>query len=140
MLDISWADSLGKLSYARRLVEAAVSVAALRFVPDGRGAGVMPHWEDHAVHGNIFEIMKRRGPKFDQAVSALIEDLGNCGLDKQVLVILAGEFGRTPRITYSNGNLGRDHWVAPWFTAAACTWAKSLVPRIDMGSTPLIDR
>ena len=97
---------------ARRLVEAGVSVVAMRFVPDGRGTGGMPHWDDHAVHGHIFEIMKRRGPQFDQAVSALIEDLGNRGLDKQVLVVLAGEFGRTPRITYSNGNPGRNHWGA----------------------------
>ena len=97
---------------ARRLVEAGVSVVAARFSPDGRGdedrsgAG----WDDHAVHGNIFKIMRRRGPQFDQAVSALIEDLEERGLTKRVLVVVAGEFGRTPRINYVDGNPGRDHW------------------------------
>lgn len=106
---------------ARRLVEAGVSVVAVRFSPDGRGDGDRSGagWDDHAVHGNIFQIMKRRGPQFDQAVSALIEDLGNRGLDRRVLVVVAGEFGRTPKISYANTELlptvygpGRDHWGA----------------------------
>ena len=54
--------------------------------------------------------MKGRGPLVDQAVSALIEDLGDRGLDQKVLVLLAGEFGRTPRIRNHNGVPGRDHW------------------------------
>ena len=97
---------------ARRLVEAGVSVVAARFSPDGRGdedrsgAG----WDDHAVHGNIFKIMRRRGPQFDQAVSALIEDLERRGLSHRVLLVVAGEFGRTPKINYVEGNPGRDHW------------------------------
>jgi hypothetical protein len=104
---------------ARRLVEAGVSVVALRFCPDGRGDGDKSGvgWDDHAVHGNIFQVMRRRGPQFDQAVSALVEDLSDRGLDRQVLVVAAGEFGRTPRISYANGETfntgygpGRDHW------------------------------
>ena len=46
--------------------------------------------------------MKKRGP--------LIEDLGNRGLDQKLLVLLAGAFGRTPRIRNHNGVPGRDHW------------------------------
>jgi len=106
---------------ARRLVEAGVSVVAVRFSPDGRGdadrSGV--GWDDHAVHGNIFTVMKRRGPQFDQAVSALVEDLGQRGLDRNVLLVVVGEFGRSPRISYANGETfntghgpGREHWGA----------------------------
>ena len=99
---------------ARRLVEAGVSVVTTRFSPDGRGDGDRSYigWDDHAVHGNIFEIMKRRAPQFDQAVSALIDDLIARGLDRKVLVVVVGEFGRTPRISYKGGNPGRDHWGA----------------------------
>lgn len=97
---------------ARRLVEADVDVVAVRFSPDGRGDGDRSGigWDDHAVHGNIFQIMRRRGPQFDRAVSALIEDLEQRGLDKNVLVVLAGEFGRTPRIYVKDGCPGREHW------------------------------
>ena len=97
---------------ARRLVEAGVSVVAVRFCPDGRGdyekTGI--GWDDHAVHGNIFEIMRKRGPKFDQSVSALIEDLEQRGMGDDVMVALLGEFGRTPRIYVSKGCAGREHW------------------------------
>ena len=97
---------------ARRLVEAGVSVVAVRFCPDGRGDGDRSGigWDDHAVHGNIFEIMRRRGPQFDQAVSALINDLDERGLHQDVMVVVAGEFGRTPRVTDHKGCPGREHW------------------------------
>ncbi len=51
-------------------------------------------------------------PVFDQAVSALIEDIGQRGLDREVLFIFCGEFGRTPRIEYQDASRrpGRDHW------------------------------
>ena len=97
---------------ARRLVEAGVSVVTVRFCPDGRGdyekSGI--GWDDHAVHGNIFEVMKKRGPKFDQSVSALIEDLEERGMSDDVLVVLVGEFGRTPKIHNYLGCPGREHW------------------------------
>jgi len=97
---------------ARRLVEAGVSVVAVRFCPDGRGdyEKTMIGWDDHAVHGNIFEIMRQRGPQFDQSVSALIEDLSDRGLEDEVLVVVAGEFGRTPRVHVHKGCPGREHW------------------------------
>jgi hypothetical protein len=51
-------------------------------------------------------------PCFDQSVSALIEDLVQRGMDRHVLFIFFGEFGRTPRIMYqdASGRPGRDHW------------------------------
>ena len=97
---------------ARRLVEAGAGVVAVRFSPDGRGDydRTMIGWDDHAVHGNIFAIMRRRGPQFDQAVSALIEDLEARGMQDEVLLVLVGEFGRTPRIHVHKGCPGREHW------------------------------
>ncbi len=97
---------------ARRLVEAGVNVVAVRFCPDGRGdyEKTMIGWDDHAVHGNIFAIMRQRGPQFDQSLSALIEDLSNRGLEDEVLVVVVGEFGRTPRIHVHKGCPGREHW------------------------------
>jgi hypothetical protein len=97
---------------ARRLVEAGAGVVAIRYSPDGRGDydRSMIGWDDHAVHGNIFEIMRQRGPQFDQSVSALIEDLDQRGLADEVLVVVVGEFGRTPRIHVHKGCPGREHW------------------------------
>jgi hypothetical protein len=97
---------------ARRLVEAGVGMVAIRFSPDGRGDydRTMIGWDDHAVHGNIFEIMRKRGPQFDQSVSALIEDLEERGMHDDVMVVLVGEFGRTPRIHVHKGCPGREHW------------------------------
>ena len=106
---------------ARRLVEAGVDVVATEF--DGPLCGRVANWDDHAVNHHVFDALKYRAPFFDQAVSALIEDVYQRGLDKRVLVIVTGEFGRTPRISYvasSGGGVasgeagtvqpGRDHW------------------------------
>ena len=92
---------------ARRLVEAGVSVVTVRFHPTGPWHD---SWDDHPCGTQVFGTMKGRGPLFDQAVSALIEDLGNRGLDEKVLLVVAGEFGRTPTIRNFDGVPGRDHW------------------------------
>jgi len=54
--------------------------------------------------------MRWRGPYMDQALSALIEDIYQRGLDRKILVVALGEFGRTPRLANPQGVLGRDHW------------------------------
>jgi len=106
---------------ARRLVEAGVEVVTTTF--DGPLCGRVANWDDHAVNHHVFDALKFRAPYFDQAVSALIEDVYARGLDKRVLVVVTGEFGRTPRISEaasSGGGVasaaagstqpGRDHW------------------------------
>ncbi|HEU0040298.1 MAG TPA: DUF1501 domain-containing protein [Verrucomicrobiae bacterium] len=106
---------------ARRLVEAGVEIVTTTF--DGPLCGRVANWDDHAVNHNVFDALKFRAPYFDQAVSALIEDIYARGLDKRVLVVVTGEFGRTPRIervASSGGGVasgaagtvqpGRDHW------------------------------
>src|SRR5436853_5882938 len=79
---------------ARRLVEAGVEVVTTTF--DGPLCGRVGNWDDHAVNHHCFEAMKYRAPYFDQAVTALVEDVYQRGLDRRVLVVVTGEFGRTP--------------------------------------------
>ena len=99
---------------ARRLVEAGVDLVTTSL--DGPLCGRVGNWDDHAVNHHVFDAMKSRAQPFDQAVSALIEDLHNRGLDKRVLVVVTGEFGRTPKISYANDSAsgikqpGREHW------------------------------
>ncbi len=106
---------------ARRLVEAGVEIITTEF--DGPLCGRVANWDDHAVNHHVFQAIKHRAPFFDQAVSALVEDVYERGLDKRVMVVVTGEFGRTPRISHvasSGGGVasgakgtvqpGRDHW------------------------------
>ncbi|MBA63321.1 MAG: hypothetical protein CMJ76_13270 [Planctomycetaceae bacterium] len=110
-----------QLLMARRLVEAGVEIVTTEL--DGPLCGRVANWDDHAVNHHVFEALNFRMPSFDQAVSALIEDVYERGLDRRVLVVVAGEFGRTPRISHvasSGGGVasgakgtvqpGRDHW------------------------------
>ena len=90
-----------QLLLARRLCEAGVGFVSLHF----------GGWD---MHGQIAQNMKNLGPKVDHAVSTFLEDVDGRGLDKDILLVITGEFGRTPRI---NGSAGRDHW-APLSTLA----------------------
>ncbi len=106
---------------ARRLVEAGVQIITTTF--DGPPAGSVHNWDDHAVNNHVFDALSYRMPTYDRALTALIEDVYNRGLDKKVLVVVTGEFGRTPRISEApsaEGGVtsapkgvrqpGRDHW------------------------------
>jgi uncharacterized protein (DUF1501 family) len=66
------------------------------------------------MHGNIKTAMDALAPQLDQAIAALVEDMSQRGVDQNILFVVTGEFGRTPKI---NGNGGRDHW-APLSTLA----------------------
>jgi hypothetical protein len=100
---------------ARRLVEAGASFVTMVLENPSPPGGSFPadatyNWDSHAVNCHIFNDSRYRFPFYDQAVSALIEDLYARGLDRKVLLIVTGEFGRTPRISYANNRPGRDHW------------------------------
>jgi hypothetical protein len=85
---------------ARRLVEAGVTFVTVD----------MPHWDDHS---NIKVGHGTKLPHVDMAVSALLEDLKWRGLLDKVLVVVMGEFGRTPRLNKGQPGIpipGRDHW------------------------------
>jgi hypothetical protein len=70
----------------------------------------------HAPFSTLDDYARELLPNFDQAFSALIDDLHECGRLETTLVIAAGEFGRTP---YLNASGGRDHWPGAWSVVLA---------------------
>jgi uncharacterized protein (DUF1501 family) len=73
-------------------------------------------WDDHAGAFHLDYAQRERLPQMDQALSALLDDLHSRSLNKRVLLLACGEFGRTPRLSHAPVNfskqigLGRDHW------------------------------
>ncbi len=106
----------------RRLVEAGARFvqcqATYRLRPQ---TGRTTNWDDHSVNSHIFNAYNEKLPSLDQAMSALIEDLSLRGLDRHVLFLFCGEFGRTPTIRYqdASGRPGRDHWPSAMSVLAA---------------------
>ncbi|MFO0919356.1 MAG: DUF1501 domain-containing protein [Planctomycetaceae bacterium] len=84
---------------ARRLVEAGARFVSLNF----------SRWDWHGPDGMNFPKSREEMPRLDQGLAALVTDLHERGLDRDVAVVLWGEFGRTPKI---NANNSRDHWPA----------------------------
>ena len=101
---------------ARRLVESGVRLVTVVWYyicPDGNVANV---WDNHGGTGSLggisgYQMLKEKYclPPLDLAYSALLEDLHARGLLDETLVVMLGEFGRTPKI---NAAAGRDHWGA----------------------------
>ncbi|HEY4262434.1 MAG TPA: DUF1501 domain-containing protein [Schlesneria sp.] len=95
-------DSLAQqMLVARRLVEAGCGFVTINY----------GGWD---MHGTIEQGLKRRVPALDHAIASFVTDIAARGLTEDVLLVISGEFGRTPRI---NRNGGRDHW-APLSTLA----------------------
>ncbi len=94
-------DAFGRsMVMARRLVETGVPFVEVGF-PGG--------WD---LHNNVFPTLRdQRLPVLDRGLSALVEDLSQRGMWEHVVVVVMGEFGRTPRI---NQNVGRDHFATAW--------------------------
>lgn len=94
------------LLMARRLVEAGVSLVQVNL-------GNNESWD---THGEAFPHLKDKLlPPTDRAVSALLDDLAESGMLDDTLIVMAGEFGRTPKITHLPQHYklpGRDHWGA----------------------------
>lgn len=90
---------------ARRLIEAGVPIVQANM-------GKVQTWDTHS--GNFKSLKSRLLPPLDQGVAALLDDLAATDRLEETLVVVAGEFGRTPRIGRSTGNVnspdGRDHW------------------------------
>jgi uncharacterized protein (DUF1501 family) len=84
-----------QLLMARRLVEAGARCVTVAY----------GFWD---THGGNFTTLKRQLPLLDQGISALIEDIHLRGMEKDVTIVVWGEFGRTPKIV---SNAGRDHWA-----------------------------
>jgi hypothetical protein len=94
---------------ARRLVEAGVTFVTVNCVP----------WDHHGTAGRLptEKGAKLLIPPLDRAVAALIEDLSQRGLYERTLVVVMGEFGRTPRM---NAEGGRDHWGNTFSVVMGC--------------------
>jgi hypothetical protein len=96
------------LLLARRLVQAGVPVVQANM-------GIVQNWDSHADNfGRLKNVLL---PPLDQGVSALLDDLDASGLLDETLVMMLGEFGRTPRIFSINPGAipGRDHWAPCYF-------------------------
>ncbi len=90
-----YGEGLGEsMLLARRFCEAGCGFVGISF----------QGWD---MHSSIERGLSRVAPQVDQAVSAFVEDIYQRGMDKNILFVLSGEFGRTPRV---NKNAGRDHW------------------------------
>ena len=103
------------LLLARRLVEAGVPIIQANM-------GHMNNWDTHV--DNCGQLKNRLLPPFDQGVSALLDDLSVRGLLDETLIVMVGEFGRTPKIGQSSVNdpaqkTGRDHWAGVFSAAFA---------------------
>lgn len=96
---------------ARRLIEAGVPIVQ---------ANVSYHalWD---THYNNFVALRDLLPQLDRAVSNLTDDMHSSGLLDETLIVLMGEFGRTPKLVIPNGSIshftspGRDHWMTCFF-------------------------
>jgi hypothetical protein len=100
---------------ARRLAESGASVITIDALSPVPTNPIYFSWDDHsnpATGWNLEGAMRWRAPFMDQGLSALIEDIYDRGLDRKIMVVAVGEFGRTPRLATPQGVLGRDHWPA----------------------------
>jgi hypothetical protein len=98
---------------ARRLAEAGSAVISL-YIDTPKSGQEFTNWDDHIMNagrpGHFAKFMQVRLPYMDQALSALIDDIYARSLDKRIMVVVVGEFGRTPRLSNNANGTGRDHW------------------------------
>jgi len=121
------------LLLARRLVQCEVPVVQCNM-------GNVQTWDNHT---DIFPKLKDKLlPQLDQGVSALLDDLEETGLLDQTLVIVVGEFGRTPKIAQLNGKglVGRGHWASAYtalFAGAGVQGGQVIGETDRIGAYPL---
>lgn len=131
----SWGQSV---LLARRLIEAGVRLVHVNWVREpGDSAVDNPMWDTHAQ--NADRLQDCLCPQFDVTFVALLDDLEQRGLLDETLVVVIGEFGRTPRI---NGLGGRDHWgrVFSFAMAGAGIAGGQVLGASDrLGSDPALD-
>src|SRR4029077_16180185 len=85
---------------ARRLLEAGTRVVSIAWAPDANAT-----WDTHG--GNFKKLKDELLPQLDMAVSSLLDDLVERGMFERTLIVVMGEFGRSPKV---NAAAGRDHW------------------------------
>lgn len=102
------------LLLARRLTEAGVPIVQVCCAAGDLNGGAGDMWDTHS--DNFNRLKNRLLPVFDRGVSALLQDLADRGTLQETLVVMFGDFGRTPRI---NGAAGRDHYPNVYSVALA---------------------
>ena len=125
------------LLMAKRLIEAGVNMVQVNM-------GNFGSWD---LHGNNFPMLKNfLFPPTDLAVSALLDDLQESGMLDDTLVVMAGEFGRTPRISHIAPEIyktsGRDHWgpvQTAWFAGGGVRGGQVLGATDASGAYPTSD-
>ena len=119
------------LLMAKRLVEAGVNLVQVNL-------GKNSSWDTHV--GNFTNLKRNLLPPTDRAISALLDDLKETGRIDSTLVVMTGEFGRTPKI---NKDAGRDHWgpVMTVLFAGGGVRGGTVIGASDrMGAYPVVDR
>jgi uncharacterized protein (DUF1501 family) len=122
---------------ARRLVEAGVNLVQVNM-------GNFGSWD---LHGNNFPCLKNYlFPPTDRVVAALLDDLEASGQLEHTLVVMAGEFGRTPKITHDDPHVykypGRDHWgpcASVWFAGGGVKGGRVIGASDKAGAYPSAD-
>jgi hypothetical protein len=98
---------------ARRLAEAGVGVITL-YTNTPKNGQQYTNWDDHIGNagrpGHFAKYMRVRLPYLDQSLATLIEDIYARDLDRKIMVVVMGEFGRTPRLSVNSAGVGRNHW------------------------------
>jgi hypothetical protein len=122
---------------ARRLIEAGIPIVQANITN-------YAFWDTH--YNNFVSLRRDLLPQFDRAISALMDDMHARGLLKDTLVVMMGEFGRTPKLVRPNGSIpyftsaGRDHWMDCFFGlfAGAGVRGGQVIGRSDaMGAYPV---
>ncbi|MEZ6067797.1 MAG: DUF1501 domain-containing protein [Planctomycetaceae bacterium] len=124
------------LLMARRLVEAGVSLVQVNL-------GNNETWD---THGNAFPNLRNfLLPPLDQSLSALLDDLSSSGQLDETLLVMAGEFGRTPKITHLAQHYdaaGRDHWgglQSVWLAGGGVAGGRVIGSSDKLGAYPATD-
>ncbi|WP_010588095.1 DUF1501 domain-containing protein [Schlesneria paludicola] len=106
-----------KLLQARQLVERGTRCVTVNLFDSLRNQMTWDcHGDRNCGPATLFDYQDRLCPEFDRALSGLLDDLGQRGLLDDTLVVVTGEFGRTPHV---NENMGRDHWPSCWSAVVA---------------------
>jgi hypothetical protein len=87
-----------RLLLARRLCQAGCGFVTVHYANSSQS------WD---MHNKMLPQLEQACPPFDRAIATFLDDIHQLGLAEKILLVITGEFGRTPRI---NGDAGRDHW------------------------------
>src|SRR5258706_11630035 len=128
---------------ARRLIEAGTRFVQVNWPSVANGDPETTAWDTHAA--NFGPLKNLHCPVLDRSLSALIEDMDQRGMFKDTLLVVTGEFGRSPRLGVStSGNInspdGRDHWPYCYTALVAGAGIKRGVmygKSDDQGSSPV---